>query len=58
MTFCATPDDAFRAGWEAAEGTPPLTQTQVDRLVLLHRPYLLPAPPPASPDARSPRRAA
>lgn len=40
--FCRTPEDAFRAGWQAAENTPPLTQTQIDRLVLLHRPYLMP----------------
>lgn len=42
MAFCATPDDAFQAGWDDAATDPPLTQSQIDRLVARHRPYLLP----------------
>lgn len=42
--FCRTPDEAFQAGWDeaAAADLPPLTQSQIERLVAIHKPYLLP----------------
>jgi hypothetical protein len=36
----ATPAECFAAGWEDGADDEPLTREEIERLVVLHRPYL------------------
>lgn len=42
MTWCRTPEDAYRAGWADGRSAPPLTPAQRSRIAALLAPYVAP----------------
>ena len=38
--ICRTPEECFTAGWEDGADDEPLTPQEIERLVVLHAPYL------------------
>lgn len=40
MGICRTPEECCAAGWEDGADDAPLTQQEIDRLAVLHSPYL------------------
>ena len=40
MAMLRTPEECFRAGWDDGADDKPLTQKEIEYLVMLHAPYL------------------
>lgn len=38
--LCSTAEECFAAGWDDGAGDEPLTQQEIERLAVLHAPYL------------------
>lgn len=40
--ICRTPEECLAAGWDDGSDDKPLTQQEIERLAVLHGPYLTP----------------